>query len=68
MHGEMGLINAVLKGLEMSKYVKTMSVFTLVLFMATFFVGCDSSAKTGAAVGAGGGALAGQAIGGDTSN
>ncbi len=38
----------------------------MVLGLMAYMAGCETKAGTGAAVGAGGGALAGQAIGGDT--
>lgn len=62
----MSLGNTLSKGWKMSRYIKQMSVLGLFVLVSTFFVGCSSNAKTGAAVGAGGGALVGQLIGGST--
>jgi outer membrane lipoprotein SlyB len=49
----------------------TKKIITILLLIATslcivFSTGCESDAQTGALIGAGVGALAGQAIGGDT--
>jgi uncharacterized protein YcfJ len=47
--------------------VGKIAVLVLVMMLSSVFVaGCDSEAKTDSAIGAGIGALAGQAIGGDT--
>ena len=50
----------------MSKSLMTILVAAVVSFGLAFFVGCESDAQTGALLGTGVGALAGQAIGGDT--
>ena len=54
------------KDINMCSNLKTLAVLVLAMWLFTFIVGCDSEAKTDAAIGAGIGALAGQAIGGDT--
>jgi outer membrane lipoprotein SlyB len=50
----------------MSKHVKKVAVFVLVMFPLAFSVGCDTQKKTNTLAGAGVGALAGQAIGSST--
>jgi outer membrane lipoprotein SlyB len=50
----------------MDKCVGRIAFFVLAVWICAFIVGCDSQAKTDAAIGAGIGAIAGQAIGGDT--
>ncbi len=50
----------------MSKSLMTILVAAVVSFGLAFVSGCESDAQTGALVGTGVGALAGQAIGGDT--
>jgi uncharacterized protein YcfJ len=47
------------------KFITILLVFAVSLGLA-FIAGCENDAQTGALIGAGVGALAGQAIGGDT--
>ncbi len=50
---------------RISEYLKVIvSVFIVIVLITSY--GCENSAQTGTALGAGIGALAGQAIGGDT--
>ncbi len=50
----------------MRKNIVTIALAVLLVANTMFTCGCETKAQTGAAVGAGGGALAGQAIGRDT--
>ena len=50
----------------MAKELVTILLAVVVSVGVAFFVGCESEAQTGALIGTGVGALAGQAIGGDT--
>jgi outer membrane lipoprotein SlyB len=50
----------------MTKKIITILLLFAVSLGMVFIAGCESDAQTGALIGAGVGALAGQAIGGDT--
>ena len=50
----------------MTKNLITILMVVAVSLGLAFFAGCESDAQTGALIGAGVGAIAGQAIGGDT--
>jgi outer membrane lipoprotein SlyB len=50
----------------MTKKIVTILLMFAVSLSVVFIGGCESDAQTGALIGAGVGALAGQAIGGDT--
>ena len=50
----------------MAKNLITILIVVVVSLGLAFVVGCESDAQTGALIGAGVGAIAGQAIGGDT--
>jgi len=54
------------KELSMAKKMTTILLVVTVSLGLAFVAGCESDAQTGALIGAGVGALAGQAIGGDT--
>ena len=59
--------NLIFLNLKWIKMVKKLVIILIAMSLGLAFVaGCESDAQTGALIGAGVGAIAGQAIGGDT--